>query len=337
MTRPRITLACRNLDGTTAIFRGQVALPGIELDAREENNPPKMFQSFFQGEYDVSEMSLAESVYYISRSKADFIGVPVFPSRVFRHSFLFCRPGSDVSPDSLRGRRFAFERWVQTAGVWQRGILVDELDVDPAGAEWHAVSLHHWHDEAEQPLQPRDGFSIRLLPPALAGDAHPYASMFAGLREDRLDVIGTTEGQSGSMTSLASSGEVRRVFPDYQEVEATYYQKTGNHPIMHVLMMRRSVAERYPELPAALFRMFCESKRIGLQLSQAVPSYALAWKHRWFEEEQAALKDDAWSHGLVRNQHTLATFLRYCYTQGVCDRVMEPKELFHLSTWDLVE
>src|SRR5204862_5444730 len=91
----KFSLACRNLDGTTAIFRNQVALPkGFEMEAHEENQPPVMFAAFFRGDYDVSEMSLAETVYYMSRDKADFIGVPVFPSRVFRHSFLFCRPDS---------------------------------------------------------------------------------------------------------------------------------------------------------------------------------------------------------------------------------------------------
>ena len=85
-----LRLACRNYDGTNAILRGVVKVPGIEVEALEQVSVQGMFAAMYRGEFDVSEMSLAELIYYTSRNKSDFIGVPVFPSRMFRHGF-HCR------------------------------------------------------------------------------------------------------------------------------------------------------------------------------------------------------------------------------------------------------
>jgi len=62
----KITLACRNYDGTNAILRGLLWPLGIDLHALEINDVVKMFTGMFRGEYDVAEMSLAELVYYAS-------------------------------------------------------------------------------------------------------------------------------------------------------------------------------------------------------------------------------------------------------------------------------
>jgi 4,5-dihydroxyphthalate decarboxylase len=51
-------------------------------------------------------MSLAELVYYTSRGQNDFVGIPVFPSRVFRHSFIFYHPRSGIRrPQDLSGKK----------------------------------------------------------------------------------------------------------------------------------------------------------------------------------------------------------------------------------------
>ena len=50
------------------------------------------------------------------------------------------------------------------------------------------------------------------------------------------------------------------------EAEVDYYKKTGIIPIMHVLVMRRSIVERYPELPHKLFELFCQAKKLGRRL-----------------------------------------------------------------------
>ena len=75
MANQRFSLACRNYDGTNAIIRGLVTMPGVDLEVIEMSNLADMFASMFKGKLDISEMSLAELVYYSSRNKCDFIGI----------------------------------------------------------------------------------------------------------------------------------------------------------------------------------------------------------------------------------------------------------------------
>jgi 4,5-dihydroxyphthalate decarboxylase len=53
---------------------------------------------------------------------------------------------------------------------------------------------------------------------------------------------------------------VARLFPDYRAAELAYYKKTGIFPIMHLVGIRRSLAEKYPCLPRSIMKAFEEAK-----------------------------------------------------------------------------
>jgi len=113
MADDAVSLACRNYDGTNAILRGALRLHGVNLQVNEVNDVPKMFSGMFNGEYDVSEMSLAEMVYYLTRDQCDFTAIPVFPSRLFRHSFMLCNESAAIrGPHDLTGKKIGGLRWV---------------------------------------------------------------------------------------------------------------------------------------------------------------------------------------------------------------------------------
>jgi 4,5-dihydroxyphthalate decarboxylase len=327
-----ISLASRPYDGILPLLRGEASIPNVRIDARLDYNVPKVFGMLFNGEVDVSEMSLAELIYYTSRGKADFVAIPVFPSRVFRHSFFFVGPGSRVSgPSDLNGRKLGFARWVQTAGVWMRGLLVDTYGVKPADTDWFVSSTHHWEDHASEDIEPRDGSVIqRYATPAREG----LEASCAALLDGEVDVIGITENQS---PVLLASGRTRRLFQDYQAEEEAYYRRTGIFPIMHVLAMRKSLADANPDLPAELFRAFSQSKRLAQTAVSRLPSWSLAWKDAYLDSERATFKGDLWPFGLAPNRHVLETFIGYCWQQGIAARQIAPEELFVESTRALEE
>src|ERR1044072_3473330 len=109
----KIKLASRTYDGTLPILRGQIGIEGFQFDITETEDVPGMFAGMFKGQYEVSEMSLGELIYYTSRGKADFIAIPVFLSRMFRHGFIFCRKAAGINhPRDLNGKKIGFLRWV---------------------------------------------------------------------------------------------------------------------------------------------------------------------------------------------------------------------------------
>jgi 4,5-dihydroxyphthalate decarboxylase len=330
-----ITLACRNYDGTNAIIRGALRPQGIDLQVNEVNDVVKMFSGMFKGEYDVAEMSLAEMIYYLSRDQCDFIGIPVFPSRLFRHSFMLCNGTAGIAgPEDLTGKRIGGLRWVQTAFIWLRGMLVDEYNLSAKDTDWYVSALHHWHENgSEEKIMPRDGSIIRHL----QGEGKDeYEMSCRALVEGKIDVLMTTENRK--YDSLAEDPRVSPFFTNVREAEVGYYRKTGIIPIMHVLVARRSVVERYPELPAKVFELFCCSKKLAREWIRSVPSLNLAWKNQYLDEEQKLFEGrDPWAYGLRANLAALTKFLSYCDAQGISAKPITPYDLFVPSTWELSE
>ncbi|MEE8473182.1 MAG: hypothetical protein V3S82_08440 [Dehalococcoidia bacterium] len=329
----RVTLACKNYDRTQAVIRGLVKAPGIDLQVVEMTSVPEMFAGMFRGEYDASEMSLAELVYYTSRDQNDFIGIPVFPSRMFRHGFIFYNPSSGIEgPESLEGRKLGFPRLVQTAVVWIRGILADEYHIQPAHTPCYFASVHHWEDSAgSHGVTPRDGSGVLLLEKT---DEDVNETLDSALMAGRIDALGSTQAPHAF---LEGDERVKRLFPDYKAAEASYFQRTGIFPIMHVLVVRKAALEGRPDLPERLFEIFAQSRRLANEWLRTDPSLGLVWKNQYIEEEERLLGRDPWAYGLGENEGVIEKFLSYCYDQGVSARHMEPRELFAPSTWGLAE
>ena len=223
-----ITLACRNYDGTNAIIRGALRPQGIDLLVNEVNDVVKMFSGMFKGEYDVAEMSLAEMIYYLTRDQCDFIGIPVFPSRLFRHSFMLCNQTAGIRrPENLTGKRIGGLRWVQTAFIWLRGMLVDEYNLSAKDTDWYVSALHHWNENgSEERIMPRDGSIIRHL--QREGDDE-YEMSCRALVDGKIDMLMTTENRKYDW--LAGQPRVRPLFTNVREAEAAYYKKTGTERI----------------------------------------------------------------------------------------------------------
>jgi 4,5-dihydroxyphthalate decarboxylase len=335
MTGAPITLACRNYDGTNALIRGALRPEGINLRVNEVNDVVKMFSGMLKGEYDISEMSLAEMIYYLTRDQCDFIGIPVFPSRLFRHSFMLCNASAGIrGPQDLTGKRIGGLRWVQTAFIWLRGMLAEEHNLSAKYAQWYVSALHHWHENSfQEKITPRDGSVINILE---GEGSDEYEMSCRALVDGKIDLLMTTENRKYDL--LAGDERVRPLFENARETEASYYRNTGIIPIMHVLVVRRSVVERYPELPKEIFELFCQAKELGRDWIRSVPSLTMAWKNHYLEDEREIFKErDPWAYGLEANFAALAKFLSYCDAQGISARQITPYDLFVPSTWQLSE
>jgi 4,5-dihydroxyphthalate decarboxylase len=329
----KIRLASRAYDGTLPILRGQKSIPGFEFDVTETEDVPGMFAGMFKGQYDVSEMSLGELIYYTSRNKADFVAVPVFPSRMFRHGFIFVRKNSGISqPSDLNGKKLGFLRWVQTAAIWMRGMLVDEYGVSAKNSQWHVASMHHWDDhDPGATVEPRNGSVIRMIENSGKNTSERACR---ALFDGQVDALGVTESQ---LPTLLANDSVQRLFGNSRDVEAAYFRKTKILPIMHVLALQKNIADRHPELPEKLFRLYTDAKRWAQRWRRAIPSLVEAWPNHYLTEEQRIFSTDPWAYGLEANRHVLDTFLSYCQAQGITARNIAPADIFHPGTVKLVE
>ena len=134
----KLSFACvDNFDLTHPLVDGVVKPEGIQLEALA-TGPSELFRRVAQQtEFDITEMST--STYMIGTSRGDdrYIAIPAFPSRNFRHGYVFINRNSGITrPEDLAGKRVGMLEYQTTAALWQRIFLLDDYGVRPQQIEW---------------------------------------------------------------------------------------------------------------------------------------------------------------------------------------------------------
>ena len=151
-----------------------------------------------------------------------------------------------------------------------------------------------------------------------------------------MPLIGTPFGSfaAGSRTGLLSIDAVKRLFPNYVEVEKEYYRRTKLFPIMHTIVIRRDVYHANPWVAQSLYKAFTSAKARAYELynqTAALPAM-VPWLTAQIEETRREMGADWWPYGLEANRAVLDTFLRYHHEQGLSKRRLAPEELFARET-----
>jgi 4,5-dihydroxyphthalate decarboxylase len=318
-----ITLACERYDRTEALRDGRVRPAGVDLTYLPQQVEETFFRMARFREFDAAEMSLSSYVVGLTRD-APFIAIPVFPSRLFRHSGIYVSAASGIAdPADLAGKQVGLAEYQLTANVWIRGLLADEYDVPVESVTYRTGGLHSPGrvEKVKVELPPQ----VRVEP---IGAHETLSDMLATGAIDALYTPRTPESYT-----RGDSG-VRRLFDPAGPAEEEYFGRTGIFPIMHVVVLRRDVYERNRWLARSLFDAFEESKALceaGMD-ETAAARYMLPWLHDEVARTRAILGEHYWPYGLAKNTEVLRTFLRYSHEQGLAARKLEPEELFAPET-----
>jgi 4,5-dihydroxyphthalate decarboxylase len=270
-------------------------------------------------EWDVSEFSFAKYIAMTSQGDAPMIAIPVFPSRVFRHSAIYVGADSGFSlPADLNGKRVGVPEWAQTAGIYVRGMLQESYGVDLASIEWVQAGVNQAGREEKVQLNLPNGIRCKSRPDATLNDL-----LIAG----EIDAV-----ISARPPAAITSGDRRiiRLFNDPQKEERRYWDETGVFPIMHAVTIRRSVLERHPWVAGSLQKAFEEARRraVARVLDITASRIPLPWGASFAAEIQSSFGEDFWPYGIETSRKTLAAFCRFAHEQGVARRTLEPEELF---------
>ena len=324
MSRLPLTFGCWNYDRTRALMDGSVVPDGIDLNYLDMPVEETFFRMLRHREFDVAEMSLSSYTVSLFREPCQFVAIPVFPSRFFRHSSIYVNADAGIEePADLVGKRVGNPEYQMTAPTWIRGIL----------AEHYAVPVESVIYVTGGEEQPGRSEKLKLdLPSAIRVERiGPEQTLSQMLRDGEIDALYTARAPS---SFRAGDGRVRRLFADYPEVEQAYFRATGIFPIMHVIAIRRDVYEANRWVAQSLCKAFVAAQRRtyeDLHESAALKAM-LPWLTAHVEEAVALMGDDYWPYGFARNRKTLTTFLRYSHEQGLAKRLLEPEELFAPET-----
>lgn len=305
-------------DRVLDLYYGKVEVEGIDLQFL----PLMPFQAFnrmMRGEFDCGEMSFSTYLIQVARGETPFVGIPVFPSRAFRHSAIYVNMDAGIrQPQDLIGQRVGVPEYHMSAATWVRGMLQHEYGVQPTEITWVTGGLR---DVGRKPIIQNDLPGIRI----------------EHITDRTLDEM-LVSGEIAALMApqmppsyRAGHPKVDRLFPNYPEVEKAYFQKTGIFPIMHVLVMKRSVYEQHPWAAVSLYQAFMEAKNNCLEtvlhMEEPLP-ISLPWIYSQGQEVKALMGEDIWPYGVEKNVKVIEALAQYQWEQGLVPRKVAIEELF---------
>lgn len=325
----QLTLASKDYDHFQDLKTGAVKPQGIDLTCLALYPTDIFHRQIEFGEFDVSELSLCKHAAMIAEGDDSFVGLPVFPLRMFRQSAFYVRADSALRhPRELIGKRVGVPEWAQTATVYVRGWLQHHAGVPLESVEWVQAGANDAGREEKVALTLPKGVRCRAVADRSLND---------------LLLAGEIDCAISATPPTASSGpdaRVVRLFADVQAAEEQYFRDTGIFPIMHLVALRKDVHRRYPWAAMNLLIAFEEAKNRSIaRLTDRSPLFPLVWAPSYIESTGRLLfgEGEYWPYGLGPNRKTLDAFLTYCHEQGICSRKVAPEELFAPQVLDRVK
>jgi ABC-type nitrate/sulfonate/bicarbonate transport system substrate-binding protein len=320
MSRLHLTFACGDYDRTRALNEGTIRPDGIDLTYLRLPVEETFFRMIRHREFEVAEMSLSSYVVSLREDPSPFVALPVYTSRMFRHSSLYVNAGVGIdAPEDLRGKLVGTPEYQLTACVWMRGILGDRHSV-PFDSVTYVTGGQETAGRVEKAkLDLPDSVRITRAP-----EGRTLAAMLA---EGEIDALCTPRVPS---PFAAGDPRVRRVFPDVVGAEKEYWAATGVFPIMHVVVIRRDVYERHRWVAQSLYKalLAARDQAYDTLYDTSALRFMLPWLTPQLEEARELLGRDYWSYGIEDNRAALEAFLRYHHEQGLSQRLWTPEELF---------
>ncbi|HEY7244539.1 MAG TPA: ABC transporter substrate-binding protein [Xanthobacteraceae bacterium] len=324
MSSVPITVACGLYDRTLPIRDGRIPIEGCDINFIPMEPEEVFFRSLRYEEFDVSELSFSSYLMLTSRGECPYIAVPAFVSRVFRHAAIYIRTDRGIRrPEDLKGRLVGVPEYQITAAVWARGMLEEEYGVKPSDIRWRTGGLEETGRDERTPLTLDNGVEVKPI-----GE---HQTLCAMLDAGEIDALITARNPSSYLRRVPN---VDRLFPDYPEVEQAYFRKTGLFPIMHIIGVRKTLADRYPWLAASVYKAFSLARDFAAKdlAQRGQLRVIMPWVERDVDRVRAVMGDNYWPYGVKENIKSIEAILRYAWTQGLLARRLTPEEIFARST-----
>jgi 4,5-dihydroxyphthalate decarboxylase len=312
-----LKIAVAEYPHTAAVRNGTIPIEGVDAEILTIEPQIAAFRRMVrQVEFDVCE--LAPTTYIIARAHgAQFVALPIFVLRRFHHAGLLVRPDAGIRmPKDLEGRRVGVRAYSVTTGVWTRGILIDEYQLDSSKVTWVV-------DDEEHVTQLRLPANVVHAPAGRSlADMMAAGELAAGFHGN------AGVGRSGSPT--AGWKKVEADYPDLfanaAQLEADWYTRTGIYPMHGTIVVKDSVLTEHPWVARSLFEAFSRAKAEWLARLEAGAANTVS------DQKYAALRKivgrDPLPYGISQNIRTIEALEQMAFKQQLTPRRMPLDRLF---------
>lgn len=307
-----LTAVSRTQGNNAALKSGLVTPEGISLAFEEVPVLPQAFRRMVRTlEFDVSEMAL--TTYLVAKAHGvTFTALPIFLVRGFHHGAVQVDPSVGFAPGDLAGRRVGVNRgYTVTTGVWARGVLQDEHDVDLSTVTWVLSGDEH---------------VTAYRPPANVEPAPAGASLADLLADGELAaVVGADLDGPG----------VGPLLPDPEAAGYAALQARGHYPINHLVVVRDELLAEHPDLGEQLFDAFARSKAMYVDQLRAGAIESPTPTDRMHARVMELTGADPLPYGIEPNRVVLEELMRHAVDQSILATDVDLELLFAPGTRDL--
>ena len=305
-------LVTKDYDYYAPITYGDVVAEGLDLDY-ERDTANVLDRTLTDLSIHAGEIPFGRYINAIAQGTPGFVGLPVFPGRSFRHRCFFVRRGSGLkSFEQLAGSRIGCNEWPATGHVWSRAILPHHgVPID--SVKWFVGSIDGAVLQRSQGTLPKHVQAVTdktLLAMFLNGEldglmcAHPPKLFYT------------------------KDSPLVRLLGDYRSAEMDYYRKTGIYPTIHIVGVRREVAQQHPWAVRSVFNAMDQARRKWQAERKKMPD-ATPWLIAELEDSISLFGGENWApYGVENNRKTVQALCDELFNQGFSSRKVAAAEVF---------
>jgi 4,5-dihydroxyphthalate decarboxylase len=308
-------------DYMAPLYDGRVEIPGVTLKPGRgvggmvtSDNP-----DLREGNFGVTDLNLGFLPQMIE-AEWEVKALPVLSKRKPVLQFIWARTDRGINaPKDLEGKTVATAYYTTAITVFARGFLEHRYGVDLGKLRWKVGTKDYFplHDESLQ----IEVYEDRKT---------PVDRLLAG----EVDAILTDVSDRKAWETLATSSEIKLLFPNYMDEDFKIYQETGIYTPVHLVVMSKKLDAEHPELARKLFDAFEQAKQLAYDDALNDRAGFSVLYQREITFEQLAKWGDAFKYGMEANRSTFDTYFQYNLEQGIVKHPVSYEAAFAGSTLD---
>jgi 4,5-dihydroxyphthalate decarboxylase len=310
----KLKTVTRTQGNNQALKDGTVNPRTFQFEFEEVNPLIDAFRRMVRGlEFDVCEMAI--TTYLCARAHGKrFTALPIFLVRAFHHGAIVVNTKAGIrSHRDLEGKRVGVNRgYTVTTGLWARGVLQHQYDVDLNKITW-----------------------------VLSGDEHvaeyrPPANVVPIERGKKMSDMVASGELVAAIGVEVDHPDVKPLITNAQEAGFEALRQLGHYPINHTVVVKDELLAANRDLGPDIFNAFAEAKRLyveRLKSGQIAKPTQVDEVHRRVMEITG---ENPLPYGIAPNRQMLEEVIEYALEQGIITRPVTVEELFPGNTHTLV-